>query len=83
MRVRFEYRKVVVDVATMKELSRLAKEVMSASVDAQLLGLIQVGLYLGMAFEEVVRLAADLNTEAKAMEVEEPSVLRGEFEDGR
>lgn len=83
MRVRFEYRRVVVDVATMEQLSRLAKTVMSASVDAQLLGLMQVSSYLGMAFEDVVREAAKLNADTGAVEVEEPSVLRGEFESGR
>jgi hypothetical protein len=81
--VRFEYRKVVVDVVTMEQLSKLAKEVMNASVDAQFLGLLQVSSYLGMAFEEVVRVAAELNTDTGAVEVKEPSVLRGEFESGR
>ena len=83
MRVRFEYRRVVVDVVSKEQLSRLAKTVMSASVDAQFLGLLQVSSYLGMAFEEVVRVAAELNIDAGAVEVEEPSVLRGEFEGGR
>jgi hypothetical protein len=36
-----------------------------------------------MAFEEVVRVAAELNTDTGAVEVKEPSVLRGEFESGR
>lgn len=69
-------------MATFKQLSRLAKEVMAASVDAQLLDLTQVSVYLGMAFEEVVREAAEMREEVGAVEVEEPSVLRGEFENG-
>lgn len=83
MRVRFDLRKVVVGVATMEQLSRLAKTVMNASVDAQLLGLTQVGLYLGMAFEEVVRLAADLGAEAGPVEVAEPLVESGGGVGGR
>jgi len=83
VRVRFEYRRVVVDVASMEQLSRLAKEIMAASVDAQLLGLLSVSVSLGMAFEDVVREARKLELETGTQEVEDPSVLRGEFEGGR
>lgn len=70
-------------MATMEQLSRLAKTIMSASVDAQFLGLMEVSVYLGMAFEDVVRVAADLDTEAEVVEVRDLSASRGEFESGR
>ena len=64
-------------MATFGELKKLAKEVMAASVDAQLLGLIQVSVYLGMAFEEVVREAARLNTEEGTIEAARDAYVKG------
>lgn len=68
-------------MATMEQLSKMAKGVMAHSVDAQLLGLIDVSLYLGMAFDEVVRVAAELNTEAGTGKVEDLSDLYEGVED--
>ena len=69
-------------MVTLEQLRVLGKEVMSSSVDAELSGLTAVCSYLSMAFDEIVRVAVELNKEAGAVEVEEPSVLRGEFESG-
>lgn len=69
-------------MVTLDQLRTLGKDVMIASVDAELFGLTEVCSYLSMAFDEIVRIAVDLGAGAGAVEVEEPSVLRGEFESG-
>lgn len=61
-------------MATFEQLQVIGKTIMSCSAQAQLLGMIQVSSYLGMAFEEVVRMARELELEAGAVEVVEPGV---------
>lgn len=53
--MRFDYTKEVVDVAVLAELKVLAKAVMSCAVDAELLGLDEVGFNLNQAFDTIVR----------------------------
>ena len=69
-------------MVTLEQLTALGKDVMLASVDAEMFGLTNVCSYLSMAFDEIVRKAVDLGAGTGSVEVEEPSVLRGEFESG-
>jgi len=65
-------------VVSMEQLSVLAKRVMAASVDAQLGGLERVSVYLGMAFEEIVREAVKL---CRAEQLEELETVAREYEE--
>lgn len=66
----------------MAELKVLAKTVMAASVDAQLSGLTQVSICLGMAFEEIVREAEGVRAREAGEEAERLSEGGGEVVDG-
>lgn len=67
-------------MATRKELKVLGKLVMAASVDAQMLGLGRVAVYLGMAFEDVVRVFSELDE--VEVKVETEALLEGSGGEG-
>lgn len=67
--MKFDERKEVIGVVSMNELKALGKAIMTASVDAEFLGLETVTQYLSLAFDEMARHAVELRkaeAEAKA-----------------
>ncbi|MBA7698315.1 hypothetical protein ES703_106992 [subsurface metagenome] len=68
-------------MASLEQLSVLAKSVMGAVVDAEMLGLNVVRGYLGMAFDEIARQAADVRETVARVEAERLLEESGEVVD--